>query len=88
MTEVHDGSSAVPEREFERRPAGADRGRLPARVSLYIRQVIAEMRKVIWPTRNELVHYTIVVLAFVLVMIGILIVLDFAFGQLMLAVFG
>ena len=34
---------------------------LPARISLFYRQVIAELRKVIWPTRKELVTYTTVV---------------------------
>ena len=37
----------------------------PARISLFYRQVVAELRKVIWPTRKELVTYTTVVLVFV-----------------------
>ena len=41
-------------------------GQLPA---LFLRQVIAELRKVIWPTRRELRTYTIVALVFVLVMV-------------------
>ena len=43
---------------------------LPARISLFYRQVIAELRKVIWPTRKELVTYTTVVIAFVMVVIA------------------
>ncbi len=39
--------------------------------ALFIRQVIAELRKVIWPTRRELRTYTIVALTFVLVMVVI-----------------
>ena len=39
--------------------------------ALFIRQVIAELRKVIWPTRQELRTYTIVALTFVLVMVVI-----------------
>jgi preprotein translocase subunit SecE len=38
---------------------------------LFVRQVIAELRKVIWPTRRELITYTMVSLTFVLVMMGI-----------------
>ena len=87
VTELHDGSSAVPEREIERRPVKGEKGSLPARTSLYTRQVVAEMRKVIWPTRKELTNYTTVVIAFVLVMIAILAVLDYGFGQLMFWVF-
>jgi preprotein translocase subunit SecE len=87
VTELHDSSSAASEREAPRRPAKGERGSLPARVSLYIRQVIAELRKVIWPTRKELSNYTTVVIAFVLVMIALLSVLDYAFGRLMFWVF-
>ena len=43
---------------------------LPARISLFYRQVIAELRKVIWPTRKELITYTTVVIVFVLVVIA------------------
>jgi len=39
--------------------------------ALFVRQVIAELRKVIWPTRRELITYTMVSLTFVLVMMGI-----------------
>jgi preprotein translocase subunit SecE len=34
-------------------------------IALYIRQVVAELKKVIWPTRSQLRTYTIVVLIFV-----------------------
>ena len=44
---------------------------LPQRASLFYRQVIAELRKVIWPTRKELVTYTSVVIVFVLVVIAL-----------------
>jgi preprotein translocase subunit SecE len=61
---------------------------LPARISLFYRQIIAEMRKVIWPTRKELVTYTTVVIAFVLVVIAYVTVLDFGFSKAVFAVFG
>ena len=49
----------------ERAPQPYDRSRgkkpgLFERIAIYNRQVVAELRKVIWPTRNELVTYTIV----------------------------
>jgi preprotein translocase subunit SecE len=68
----------------ERRPS--DRGRTG--LVLFLRQVIAELRKVIWPTRDQLVTYFIVVLVFVLFMIAFVSVLDFAFNKLAFAVFG
>ena len=61
---------------------------LPQRVSLFYRQVIAELRKVIWPTRKELVTYTTVVIVFVLVVIAYVTVLDFGFSKAILAIFG
>ena len=71
-----DGGSAAPERgPF-------------ARLALFIRQVIAELRKVIWPTRKELIAYTTVVLFFVLVMAGIIAAYDFVFTEGVLLIFG
>ena len=91
MTELHDESSAVPARDLATRPGGElrrERGGLPARTSLYFRQVVAELRKVIWPSRTELRHYTVVVIVFVLVIIAVLALLDYVFGQLMFWAFG
>jgi preprotein translocase subunit SecE len=56
--------------------------------SLFTRQVVAELRKVIWPTRNELVTYTVVALVFIAVMTAIVTSLDYGFTKLMFAVFG
>lgn len=51
-------------------------------IGLFIRQVIAELRKVVVPTRKELIGYSITVLAFVAFMILLIFGLDFAFGWL------
>jgi preprotein translocase subunit SecE len=56
--------------------------------TLFLRQVIAELRKVVRPSRNELVTYTSVVLVFVLVVMLYVSVMDFAFGKLVLWAFG
>ena len=61
---------------------------LGPRMALFYRQVIAELHKVIWPTRKELVTYTTVVIAFVLVVIMYVTILDFFASKLILAVFG
>ena len=55
---------------------------------LFYRQVVAELRKVIWPTRNELVTYTTVSLVFVLIVVGIVFGLDNLFSWLIVKVFG
>lgn len=54
----------------------------------FYRQVVAELRKVVWPSQQQLVTYFIVVMAFVLFMIAIVSVLDLAFGKAVFAVFG
>ena len=59
-----------------------------ARTTTYVRQVVAELRKVIWPTRQELITYTTVVLVFVTIMVTLVAGFDFVFTQGVLAVFG
>ena len=55
---------------------------------LFLRQVVAELRKVVRPTREELVAYTSVVLVFVVAIMIFVSLLDFGFGRLVLFVFG
>jgi preprotein translocase subunit SecE len=54
----------------------------------FLRQVIAELRKVVWPTRPMVVNYFFVVLVFVVVMMAFVAGLDFGFGKAMFKVFG
>lgn len=56
--------------------------------ALFYRQVVAELRKVIWPTRQQLLTYTGVVLVFVVIMIGYVFTLDNLFSNAVLALFG
>jgi len=53
----------------------------------FYRQVIAELRKVVWPTRPQVVNYFFVVLVFVLVMMAFVAGLDFGFGKAMFWIF-
>ena len=55
---------------------------------MFYRQVVAELRKVVYPTQHQLVTYFVVVLVFVLAMIGFVALLDLAFGKAIFAVFG
>ena len=59
-----------------------------ARIALFWRQVVAELRKVVWPTRKELLTYTWVVIVFVTVLAIIVALLDLGFAKLVLKVFG
>lgn len=58
------------------------------RIAIFVRQVISEMRKVVVPTRQELIKYTIVVIVFVIVMMAIVYGLDILFSALTTWVFG
>jgi preprotein translocase subunit SecE len=59
-----------------------------ARIAIFIRQVIGELKKVVAPTRKELINYTLVVLVFVTIMMVIVTLLDLAFGTAVSWVFG
>lgn len=54
---------------------------------VYYRQVVAELRKVVWPTREQLTTYFIVVMVFVIFMIAIVSLLDLGFGKAVFAIF-
>jgi preprotein translocase subunit SecE len=60
----------------------------PARLIRFLREVISELSKVIWPSRRELVVYTAVVLVFVSFMVAFVALLDMGLGRAVLAVFG
>jgi preprotein translocase subunit SecE len=61
---------------------------LVARVSLFYRQVVSELRKVVWPTRNQLTTYTAVVLVFVSFIIAVVSLLDLVLTKIVFWVFG
>ncbi|KRF16836.1 preprotein translocase subunit SecE [Nocardioides sp. Soil797] len=54
----------------------------------FLRQAIAELRKVVWPTQEQLVTYFIVVMVFVVVMMTLVSLLDLGFGKLVFEIFG
>ena len=56
--------------------------------ALFFRQMVSELRKVIWPTRSMLVTYTVVCLVFVIFMVIIVTSLDYGFTKLVFEVFG
>lgn len=52
------------------------------RIARFIREIVAELRKVNWPSRKELITYTLVVLVFVIVMASLVNGLDYGFQWL------
>jgi preprotein translocase subunit SecE len=59
-----------------------------ARIGLFYRQVVSELTKVVWPTRNELTTYTVVVLVFVTFVIAVVSLLDLVLTKLVFWIFG
>ncbi|MET0713307.1 MAG: preprotein translocase subunit SecE [Mycetocola sp.] len=59
-----------------------------AGIILFLKQVIAELKKVVTPTRKELFSYTGVVLVFVVIMMALVYGLDQLFGWIVIFVFG
>jgi preprotein translocase subunit SecE len=58
------------------------------RLATFYRQIIAELRKVVWPTRNQLTSYTTVVIFFVAIMIALVTVIDYGLNHAAKYVFG
>jgi len=54
----------------------------------YLVQVVAELRKVIWPNRKEMISYTTVVLAFLVFMVALIFGVDLGLAKLVMLVFG
>jgi len=59
-----------------------------SRLALFVRQVVAEMRRVVTPSRDEVVRYTIIVLVFVAIMMALIFAFDYAFSRGAAWVFG
>lgn len=78
------GSTATPERG---QSPSSKKGPI-ARLMLFYRQVVSEMRKVVWPTRNELITYTTVVIAFVVGFAVLVLVFDIGVAKTVGWVFG
>ena len=54
----------------------------------FLKQVVAELRKVIWPNRKQMISYTTVVLVFLVFMVALIGGVDLGFAKLVGWVFG
>ena len=75
----------APERAAKPRGPGKQDRTTPVQ---FVTEVRDELRKVVWPTRKELITYTTSALVFILVLVGIVVALDYGFTRLVLALFG
>src|SRR5437870_3205062 len=71
----------------QRRTVMAERKqRTPIRV--FLKEVRAELKKVAWPTRQEMIAYTVVVLVAVVVLTSMVFGMDLGFSKAVIKVFG
>jgi preprotein translocase subunit SecE len=86
MKKQEDAKKAAPRPPVRATGAPAKRERTKPRQ--FIKEVIAELKKVAWPSRQEIISYSIVVLVASLVIAGIIVVMDSLFSRAVLALFG
>ena len=84
---VRGGGTAVRERRT-RAKNDVRRTGLVGVIGRFFREIISELRKVIWPTRRELLTYTTVVIVFVTIIATIVALLDYGFAKGILFSFG
>ena len=80
-----DGSPA--RREAPRPPASRTATKERIGPAEYTRQVRAELRKVAWPTRAEVVNYSIVVLLALVLLTALIFALDYVFAKAVIFLF-
>ncbi|CAL9469437.1 preprotein translocase subunit SecE [Streptomyces sp. Tu 3180] len=87
--DMPDAQDEAPDSKKKARKGGkrAKKGPLK-RLALFYRQIVAELRKVVWPTRNQLTSYTTAVIIFVVIMIGLVTLIDYGLGHAAKYVFG
>jgi preprotein translocase subunit SecE len=78
-----DGSQATRERRSPSQSLKTERTK-PAE---FVREVRAELRKVAWPTRKEVINYSIIVLIAIALLTAIIAGLDYVFGSVVLSLF-
>jgi preprotein translocase subunit SecE len=53
----------------------------------YLREIQAELKRVMWPTRSEVVTYSIIVVFIVALLTGVVFLLDLGFAQAIVELF-
>ena len=82
--ELGDDGSPVATRRQQPAPRTRDERTSPGQ---FVKEVRGELRKVAWPTRAEVINYSIVVLIALLVLTGLIALIDWGFGEGVLKLF-
>jgi preprotein translocase subunit SecE len=70
------------------KPSGAPAKKERTKPRQFLREVVAELQKVAWPTRQEVVAYSIVVLVSSVVIAAMIFAMDYVFTRAVLELFG
>jgi preprotein translocase subunit SecE len=70
------------------KPPGAPTKKERTKPTQFFKEVVAELRKVAWPTRQEVVAYSLVVLVSTIVVGAMIFAMDYIFTKAVLALFG
>jgi preprotein translocase subunit SecE len=62
--------------EVSGKPAKADKRGFFGAIALFVRQCVAELKKVVWPTKKDMSTYGVVVLVFVLLIMAFVFLVD------------
>ena len=76
------------EQEVTRNEESGEKLGIFARIALFYRQVVSELNRVVWPTREQLSTYTSVVLVFVTFIIAVVSLFDLGLTKLVFWIFG
>jgi preprotein translocase subunit SecE len=84
---TEDGDGKKPKKPKKPKKTGPSRNPITFVIN-YLQQVVAELRKVIWPNRKQMVSYTTVVLVFLVFMVAMISGVDMGFAKVITMVFG
>jgi preprotein translocase subunit SecE len=79
-----DGAPAARRRQPPPAPRPKEERTTPVQ---FVREVRGELRKVAWPTRPEVINYSIIVLVAVVLLTAYVAALDYGFGEVLLKLF-
>jgi preprotein translocase subunit SecE len=82
-----DGAPVAQQRQQRRQPAPRPTAKERTSPAEFFRQVRAELRKVAWPDRSEVVNYSILVFVVLVILVGLIFVLDWGFGKFVFFLF-
>jgi preprotein translocase subunit SecE len=91
--DLETGAKATPTKNGDKAKKAKKAGDRPSRnpfafVWNYLKQVVTELRKVIWPNRKQMINYTAVVLVFLAFMVALIGGVDLGLAKLVTLVFG